>query len=223
MSKTPPKTFRAVAKRLSFTPEQTKLHKWVAGLYRVQGPGTPFDLKVMMEECGLEYVNKNDYSRVMTFLAAMRNAFMDIMDIFFESQEFEKYKASNMDTEEIFAKLVDSAVSWGVYPVWNDPYDHQYKLFSCWDFITLMKRGARRAVSELNSKAQIVGGLTSALPELAPVERPQLERDGLLYELPGGIRCDKCKAIFNTQEEFAKHYVTHMGVAVEQDEVVETE
>jgi len=41
----------------------------------------------------------------------MRNAFMDIMDIFFESQEFEKYKASNMDTEEIFAKLVDSAVS----------------------------------------------------------------------------------------------------------------
>lgn len=210
MAKPNPRTFRGVARSIRFSPDQKKLHKWISDLYRAKGPGTPFEVKQMIADCGLDYNSRRDYGETMGFLMMMRGAFGEVLEIFFGSQQFKNLKAKGATDEQIFQALVNSAVSWGIYPVWSDPNDRHYKLFECWDFIKMMKRRAQCSVNELNTKARIVGRTVEALPSLRPLERPKLGQDGVLYELPGGIRCDKCQQVFDTQEDFVKHYITHM-------------
>ena len=102
---------------------QRKYKNWIRDLYRQSGPGTPFNLRQMMDDCQTDFDGKKDYAKAQVFMMQMRKDFATVMTAFFTSVEYEKHKAEGLTDPEMFRKLTDAALSVDVYPVWADPKD----------------------------------------------------------------------------------------------------
>ena len=218
-SKEPAKTWRSVAKSHAVRgPAQIKYKKWIAKLYKKHGPGTPFTLEDMMSGCDTDMNDRRVYARAHAFLIHMRKEFLDVMENFFvPGGAYERHKASGKSDSDIFAELVNAAVSHEVYPVWSDFEDEfQYKLFALGSFAFLITRRARAITSEIKEKAHTVGIMSDKLPKFAEnYHPPSLSGTGKLLQLPGAtlstedsdLTCERCHQVFHTTEELGNHYL----------------
>lgn len=189
--------------------EQAKLRAWVRELYKTKGPGTPFTLREMMEACGLDCERRRDHGRAHDFLIQSRKEFTDVMEmVFAPGGDFEKCKQQGLTDQQIFHNLVDTAISYQVYPVWADPYDeHKYKLFDMASYVDLMNRRAASIVKEMETKSHGLQLVGKHLPELLGMYvRPVLKNDGTLVQLPSAIECSLCHQHFDEQSSFVYHY-----------------
>lgn len=187
---------------------QRKYKNWIRQLYETQGPGTPFTLREMMEACGKDFDGKRDYHAAARFMMKMRRDFATVMQMFFASDDYDKYKAAKLKDPEMFRKLIDAALSVDVYPVWADPEgQHKYKLFVMASFVYLMEVRARSIVKEVERKAEVMALAFSKMPELREFyARPVLKGDGVLVQLPPSVECPVCGEHFSDPVSFVRHY-----------------
>ncbi len=187
---------------------QRRYKNWIRDLYNRSGPGAPFTLHQMMDECGTDFDDKKDYQKAQVFMMNMRKDFATVMQTFFTGPDYERHRAEGMTDPQMFRKLTDAALSVDVYPVWADPKDqHKYKLFDLTSFAYIMQVRARSIVIEVERKANTLGLAFSKLPELRDLyPRPALQGDGVLLELPPGVECPVCHEHIGDPVAFVGHY-----------------
>lgn len=215
MPRRTPRTWRGARRRRGIRGAiQRKYKNWIRDLYRVSGPGTPFTLRQMMEECRTDFYDRNDYHRAQAFMMQMRKDFAVVMQAFFTGPDYERHKAAGMTDPEMFSELIDAALSVDVYPVWADPKDdHNYKLFDLTSFAYIMQVRARSIAIEVERKADTLRLAFEKLPELRDLyPRPALRGDGVLLQLPPGIECPVCHEVVNEPTAFVGHYNMRHGV-----------
>ena len=187
---------------------QRKYKNWIRDLYRDSGPGTPFTLRQMMDDCNTDFDGKKDYAKAQVFMMQMRRDFATVMQAFFDSPDYERHRSEGMKDPEMFRKLTDAALSVDVYPVWADPKDeHKYKLFDMTSYAYVMQVRARSIVKEVERKAEALALAFRKLPELKDLyPRPALQADGVLLQLPRGIECPECHEHVADPVAFVGHY-----------------
>lgn len=141
--------------------------RWIERHYRTQGAGKPFSVAEMMAACGEDINIRRDYTRAMTFLMKSRHAFRDVMDAFFQSDEFQKHMEEGNTPEQIFRQLMEASISWGVYPVYSDAFDdNMYKLFDLASFTEIMRRRRDAIATEIDSKTKMIKTMVDNIPGL---------------------------------------------------------
>jgi hypothetical protein len=132
------------------------------------------------------------------------------MSIFWNSSEYDKCKAEGMSEDQIFEKLMSSAVTIEIYPMWSDPQDkNKYKLFDFDSYLHLKERRAKAVVREIERTADELKLAKKGLPQLeARYKRPQLQSDGIVFELPPApVHCpySGCSQLFKSDAELVDH------------------
>ncbi len=181
---------------------------WIRQLYRTQGHGAPFHVENLMVDCRLDPENRRDYARAQRFLQKNRRDFTIAMRLFFDSPEFARYYNDGLSQEELFSKLVETAVSWSVFPIWSDKDDDRnYKLWDMASYVYVFERRAKAAVKEIHRKSEALSFAFQKFPSL-PVtyNRPQLETDGNFIALPAAVECEICHQHFAGQTQLVQHY-----------------
>jgi hypothetical protein len=210
----PPKTWKGVTRRHHIRGSvQIRYKNWVRDLYETKGPGTPFTLHEMMTDCGADYDDRNDYSRAAELLMGWRKEFAEVMKLFFSGTDYDRYKAEGLSDEQLFRKMVETAISFSVYPVCADAADsYKYKLFDMASFVYLHEVRARCIVKEVERKAEYMALAFDKLPEMAGMySRPALKGDGVVLKLPPGIECPVCSIHITGPVQFVDHYNAEHG------------
>jgi len=188
-------------------------NNWIRERYNQQGILMSFTLKEIMEAHEMNYEGWRDYHKAISYFMKQRKAIETAMVIFWKSEGYKMCQELNMSEDAIFLKLIETAVSWQVYPMWSDPEDeeHKYKLFDLDSYLFLKKQRAKAIVTEIKRKSEGLLKAGRLFPKAIGerYEKPQLEGDGVFLELPPPerVNCpyDDCDAVFVNNEKLVEH------------------
>ena len=201
--------WRSLLRRRPLKGQRTRnFSNWIRRLYRTKGFGAPFHVEDMMVACNEDPESRRDYAAAQRFLQKQRKDFAIAMLAFFNSPEFEKYYNDGLSEEQLFRKLVETAVSWNRFPVWSDKDDDRnYHLYNMASYIHLKERRALALRTEIHRGSAELGFAFEKFPSLpGSYNKPRLETDGKFLGLPPAIECEVCHQHFAGQKQLLKHY-----------------
>lgn len=147
--------------------KQKKILNWLRNFFTTYGSNKTFNLHVIMNECNLKMSNKEDYDITINILMRLRKQFRDCIELFFAPNgQYDSLKRQGLDDEIIFSKIILTAMSYDVYPIWsNRDNNREYELFTIVSFIALSKKRLHSAISEIENKGNSLNTIINKLPE----------------------------------------------------------
>ena len=185
----------------------------------------------MMDACGTDYESRRDYCVAHAFIQKMHKGFKIGMQSVFGPKDYARErrelkeklisegefeglspeKIDDMVDNRVFKNLTDAACTYGFFPIYADANDgNNYVFFNKSSLIELIKEQAKGNVTEINFNAKVVASAYEQMPSLAPIDRPKIENDGILIELPSAIECKVCHRHFDSQLDFSVHFNQHI-------------
>src|SRR2546426_5103834 len=168
-----------------------------------------FHRKELMEDIGLDFVNRNHYHAVSVFFRRERELTTQVLRRFSQELRWQNLRESGRTIEEIWWEFVQSCLSWGVFPVYADPDDgNHHKLLLFADFRWLFEHFRKRVNTELSRKTAMVTGVEAGgrgLPLRAGLDPLPLPKNPFL-SLPEPRVCPDCQVPFSTDRELVDHH-----------------
>jgi len=163
-----------------------------------------FTIREMMDDLEMDYDNHYDRGKVRNFIQSERKTFYEILSEMHSSGSYDDYKEAGMGDKEVFDKLVYSAVSRNIFPVFAKERgsdergyaEYSYEFMKYDDFVEIIKSSIKRTFTEADNRQKLVSGVKDLLPNISD-NLPQLpiknEQGMLLKEntLEACPFCDK--------------------------------
>jgi len=176
-----------------------------------------FLLRNVMDDLGLDYNDQNTYTKAMTFFMKERKMTKYGLDIFWQSEEYQRYIHEGYTNEKLWYKFMKAAFSWDIYPLWSDPSDeHMYKLLGLYDYIYLLSKRRKAIHSEVLSKTEEIEAIEpkiSILSLLKPLDgqAQELRPYEALKLMPVRHECPLCHKVYISAEKLAEHLERNHG------------
>ena len=170
-----------------------------------------FLLRNVMDDLGLDYNDRNTYTKAVMFFMKERKVTQYGLDVFWQSEEYQRYIHEGHTNEELWHKFMKAAFSWDIYPLWSDPSDeHRYKLLGLYDYISLLSKRRKAIQSEVSSRAEEIKAIEpkiSILSLLKPLDgqTQELRPYETLKLMPARHECPLCHNVYISAEKLAEH------------------
>lgn len=160
-----------------------EINSWIRKGFE-KDKGFVFNVKDLMNDIGLNFDDRHDYTKVMGYFMKQRKLLKKAMMLFWNGDEYPEYK-KNHDDDKIFEALINSAITWDVYPMFADPAnENKYGLFDFESYLGLMTRRANSISSEIKNKSEILKTASQGLPSIEErYKKPKALEAGTLLEL----------------------------------------
>ena len=170
-----------------------KLKAWFRKKYRKEGKQKfSFTIGNLMNEVGLDYDNRLDYSRTYNFIQEERNAFKQVLTSFLQSEEYLEKKDEGLGEKEVFDLLVDAVLSRDIYPVWcEQSNDYTYYFFNFNNFVEFTKARMKSIKGQIEKQGEFMSNMESIIPKIGEHVAP-LRIEGKGRRLLTGDTKERC-------------------------------